>query len=519
MIATDAVFLALDNGSQSVRALIFDGRGQLLAKSRIEIEPYVAPQVGWAEQDPNYYWQSLCDACHQLWREYPDLKARLQAVSVTTQRGTVVTLDDNGEPVYPAITWMDQRTTDGKPSLKPLHGAAIRLLGAKSVVDNLYVQAEANWLAQHRPELWQKVSHYLLLSGYHHYRLTGHYVDAVASQVGYLPFDFKRQQWASASDWRWQLLPLTPAQLPRLYQAGQTLGQITAQAAKQTGIPQGLPVIASGSDKACEVLGSGCLEAGIGSLSYGTTATFNGCSPRYREIPRFNPAFPAIVPDSFNTEIRVQRGYWLVSWFKREFGLREQTLAAERGVAVESLFDDLLASVPPGSQGLTLQPYWSSGAAHLGDEARGAIIGFSDTHTRAHIYRALIEGLTYALREGKEQVEKRTGIAIHSLRVSGGGSQSDEVMQITADIFGMEAQRPHTYETSGLGAAMAAAVGVGVHPDFNAAAQAMTHLGESFKPIAEHQQLYDRLYRQVYQKLYKSLQPHYQSIRQIMGVP
>ena len=133
-------------------------------------------------------------------------------------------------------------------------------------------------------------------------------------------------------------------------------------------------------------------------------ATFNVTSNRYFEAISAHPAYPGVVPNSFNIETVVQRGYWMVSWFKREFGLREQQLAAERGVTPEALFDDLLDAVPAGSAGLMLQPYWSPSADDTAGVARGAIIGFTEQHGRAHLYRAMIEGLTYALREGMEPV-------------------------------------------------------------------------------------------------------------------
>ena len=180
----------------------------------------------------------------------------------------------------------------------------------------------------------------------------------------------------------------------------------------------------------------------------------------------------------------------------------------------ESLFDDLLASVPAGCQGLMLQPYWSPSNGD-GPETRGAIIGFNEEHTRAHLYRAMIEGLTYALREGKELLEKRSKKLITRLVVSGGGSQSDQVMQITADIFGMTVYRPHTFETSSLGAAIASAVGMGVYPDFSTAVANMTHDGDLFEPKAVNKAIYNDLYHEVYMKMYGQLKPNYEAIRSI----
>ena len=230
----------------------------------------------------------------------------------------------------------------------------------------------------------------------------------------------------------------------------------------------------------------------------------------YKRQP-FYPAYPGVIPNTFNIEMMVQRGYWMVSWFKKEFGLKEQQLAAQKGVSPESLFDELIANVPAGSNGLMLQPYWSPSNGD-GPETRGAIIGFNEDHTRAHLYRAMIEGLTFALRESKEILEKRTKKSVSRLVVSGGGSQSDEVMQITADIFGMPVFRPHTFETSSLGAAIASAVGIGLYPDFSSAVDKMTHQGDRFDPVDANKEIYNELYHKVYKKIYGQLKPSYEAI-------
>lgn len=166
-----------------------------------------------------------------------------------------------------------------------------------------------------------------------------------------------------------------------------------------------------------------------------------------------------------------------------------------------------------------LQPYWTPGIRGPGREAKGAIVGFGDVHTRAHVYRAILEGLAYALREGKERIEKRSSVRITELRVSGGGSQSDAAMQLTADIFGLPTARPHVYETSGLGAAIDAAVGLQLYPDFATAVKAMTRVGRVFAPIEANRAIYDRLYQQVYRRMYRQLQPLYRDIAAITGYP
>lgn len=350
-------------------------------------------------------------------------------------------------------------------------------------------------------------------------RLTGRFADSVGCLVGYLPFDYKKQDWSGKNDWKWQAVPVNKEMLPELVKPAEQIGVITAEAAAETGIPEGLLLIAAAADKACEVIGAGCLNPAIPCLSFGTTATINTTLDRYVEVIPLIPPYPSAVPGSYSLEIQIYRGFWMVSWFKREFGLNEERLAAQRGVAAEELFDDLVNAVPPGSLGLTLQPYWSPGLKVPGPEAKGAVIGFGDVHTRAHFYRSILEGLAYALREGAERTSKRTHVPIEEVRVSGGGSQSKAAMQLTADVFGLPASRPHVFETSGLGAAIDAAVGLKLHSDFSSAVKEMTHKGETFEPKQENYAIYNELYRRVYLRMYSHLKPLYDEIRAITGYP
>ncbi len=507
--------LAIDNGTQSVRALLFDARGALLARSRVPIEPYFSDAPGLAEQRPEAFWEAVCQACQVLW-SMPDVRREsLAGVALTTQRSTVINLDRDGRPLRPAIVWLDQRRTEGLKPVGGLWGVAFRLAGMSDTVAYLQAEAEANWIRTHQPGIWDRTHKYLFLSGYLTYRLIDRYVDSVGCQVGYVPFDYKHQRWASKWDWKWQAVPMDPKLLPDLVPPTQPLGEITAEASETTGIPAGLPLIAAAADKACEVLGAGCLDPHIACLSYGTTATINTTHRKYVEIIPLIPPYPSAVPGAYSLELQIYRGYWMVTWFKHEFGLREQRIAEERGVEPEALFDELVRAVPPGSQGLTLQPYWSPGLRHPGPEARGAVIGFGDVHTRAHLYRAILEGLAYALREGAERTSKRSGVPITAVRVAGGGSQSEAAMQLTADVFGLPASRPHIYEASGLGAAIDAAVGLGLHPDFETAVNEMTHPGKTFEPEPEAHAIYTELYQRVYRQMYSRLRPLYEQMRRI----
>lgn len=509
--------LAIDVGTQSVRAIVFDRQGGIVAKRQIAIEPYVSPEPGWAEQDADLYWRIMGQACRDLWTQV-DARSII-GLSLTTQRATMVCVGADGTPLRSAIVWMDKRRASGIPPVGGIWGGLFALLGLRQTAAIFQTESPANWIWKNQPELWAKTSKYLLLSGYLNFRLTGEYLDGIGSQVGYIPFDYKKHAWAADSDWKWRALPgITRAQLPDLVPAGHAMAPLCAEAAAHLGLPAGLPVVASAADKANEVLGAGCLAPHEACLSFGTTATINTTVPKYVEVEPFVPPFPAAIPGAFNTEVQIYRGFWMVSWFKRQFAEREQRIADERGIAPEALFDELLAEVPPGAMGLMLQPFWSPGVRDPGPEAKGAIIGFGDVHTRAHVYRAILEGLAYGLRAGAEKIDKRSE-KIRTLRVAGGGSQSDGAMQLTADIFNMPAQRPHIYETSALGAAISVAVGQGLYPDYAAAVAAMTRVGQSFEPNPDSAAIYDALYRRVYRRMYARLKPLYQDIRDITGYP
>jgi len=511
--------LAIDNGTQSVRALVFDTQGNLLAKARVEIEPYYSTAPGLAEQDPQVFWNAICSACQQVWAMPGAFKERIAGVSLTTQRSTVINVDNQGQPLRPAIVWLDQRRTPGLKPIGGLWGLAFLLTGMRETAAYLQAEAEANWIRTYQPEIWQRTYKYLFLSGYLVFRFTGKFVDSIGSQVGYVPFDYQHLRWASSWDWKWQAVPMDKSLLPDLVPPSQALGEITPQAAEATGIPAGLPLIAAAADKACEVIGAGCLNPNTACLSYGTTATINTTTRRYVELIPLIPPYPSAVPGAYSLETQIFRGFWMVSWFKREFAHNETRLAGERGVEVEELFDDLVDSVAPGSSGLMLQPFWSPGLKMPGPEAKGAVIGFGDVHTRAHLYRSILEGLAYALREGAERSVKRTGVKINEIRVAGGGSQSRAAMQLTADIFGLPASLPHVYEASGLGAAIDAAVGLGLHPDFERAIAAMTRTSQSYDPIPANHRIYDELFERVYCHMYRHLKPLYEEIRSITGYP
>ncbi|MDX9694427.1 MAG: FGGY-family carbohydrate kinase [Bacteroidales bacterium] len=511
--------LVVDAGTQSIRAVLIDLQGNICEIERTEIEPYFSNQPGFAEQDPEYLWDKLCETTKRLIKNTSVDIADIKGLSITTQRGTLVNLDKEGKPLRPAIIWLDQRKAKLHNWPKGIVKKGLQIINMYESLAHAIKDGESNWIKQSQPEIWNQTHKYVFLSGFFIHRLVGKYLDSIGSTVGYIPFDYKKQRWSKPGEINARLFPIEKEKLVDLVKPSDLIGYITPTASEQTGLPQGLPVIAAAADKACEVLGSGCSNPDIACLSYGTTATIETVNNKYIEVIPFFPSYPSAIPNHYNTEVMIYRGYWMIKWFKQEFGHKEVELAKQSGKSPEELFDEMIKDIPPGSMGLTLQPYWSPGVKIPGIEAKGAVIGFGDVHTRAHLYRSILEGITYALKDGALRTEKRTGVKIQKLRVSGGGSQSKNALQMTADIFIMQVEKPHTYETSALGAAINCAVGLNLYPDFQTAIQNMCRISETYHPKPENTLIYKKLYENVYSKMYKQLKPLYQNIREITNYP
>ena len=515
---TGELILAIDAGTQSIRAALVDltGRIREIVKTPVELMPPRHP--GWAEQSADYYWDVLCRTTRECLSRQAGLRERVRAVALTTLRATVVDVDENGNAVRPVLLWLDERKADERLVLSPLWRGLAKGLGLSDLVIGAARDGESNWIKQNEPEVWAKVHKHLFLSGYFTHRLTGEFADSVGNIAGYVPFNVKKGEWCGRFDVKWKLFPIEREKLPRLVPPTGTLGEITAEASAQTGIPRGLPLIAAANDKACEILGAGCLTPADICASFGTICTIDAPGDRYVEIRPMWPPYPAAVPGHYYTEVSVMRGAWMITWFKEEFGLPERQEAMARGVTPEELLDELVRDVPPGSMGLVLRPDWTPSPGQS-PAMRGSVIGFCDVHKRAHLYRAILEGLAYALKDGATLLQRKHKTRMERLRVSGGGSQSDSVMQICADVFNMPAERPRTHETSAVGAAIDAAVGLGVYADFPKAVAAMTGTGAVFTPIPANVETYAALYERVYRRMEKRLLPLFEETRAITGYP
>lgn len=510
--------LSVDCGTQSLRAMLFSETGALLASSKQDYDPYIKEKPGRAEQDPEVYWTALCRACKQLKSEVPEIFAKIAGVGVAAQRNSMINVDKNGNPLRPLITWLDQRRARPFFPVKQLCWFIPKHMLKDFKILVVQRETKGNWIKQNQPDIWKKTHKYLQLSGFLNYRLTGVFGDSVASQIGHIPFDYRKLIWAKK---KWQLAniccPVERDKLPDLIQPGEILGKVTPKASEETGIAKDIPVIACGSDKGCETIGSGVIDEKKVSLSFGTIATVQTTTKTYFESIKYLPPYPAPIPGFYNPEMLVFRGFWMITWFKEEFAYKEVQEAEAMGIAAEEVLDRHLAETEPGAMGLVVQPLWNPGV--MPPYSKGAMIGFGDVHTKAHIYRAVIEGLGFGLLDGLRRIEKKGKFKVEQASVSGGASQSDEICKIMADIFNLPMVKGTTHETTGLGAAIITAVGLGLHGSFEQAINVMVKPQKIFEPDPQHVKTYRALYERVYAKMLKTLAPLYENIRDITGYP
>ena len=431
--------LAVDNGSQSTKVSVVDAAGVVHASARVPLRPYAFPTPGHVVHPDDDLWDSIVAACRAALSDF-GRPEEIVAVGLCTIRYCRALLDDSGGLVEPVLSWMDHRV--GLP-----HDPS---------------DTRVRWVTTS--------------SGYVTHRLTGRFVDTRANYRGLWPIDEETGEWSSEAR-EFERTGMPRRLLFDLVSPGEVLGPVTAAAAAATGIPAGVPVVATANDKAVEALGCGLRSPDTVLLSLGTyiAAMTTGASANPGNgAPWVN--FGAVPGEYLYESGGIRRGMWTVSWFR---DLVSGGLLLD-GTDALAVLDTEAAAVAPGCGGLVALLDWlaSPDAPHR----RGALLGFDGTQGRGAVHRAILEGIALTMVEHVEAMERGLGRRQSALVVSGGGAGSDVMMQIVADVFGRPASRPLLTDAAGLGAAICAAVGVGLHPDVDAAVAAMVRPGGSFTP-------------------------------------
>ncbi|MDR1697533.1 MAG: FGGY-family carbohydrate kinase, partial [Erysipelotrichaceae bacterium] len=466
---------------------------------------------GHTEHDPDFYFNVFVKAAQQLTKNYPELLSNIKAMSLTCFRDSAVLLDENIKPLYNTILWMDQRVVEPINKIPFINRLLARLVGMTDAIVLNRSRSHSLWHQKYTPEIWQKMRWYAPISSYLTYLITGRLVDCPSNCTGHYPLNYKKGTWYQKTSLR-NIYEVPPKKLIELQPSGTIIGTMKDELAVLLGLPAKIPFVLTGSDKSTDTLGVGALESDVAAISYGTASTVTVTNKKYYEPETYLPAYQSCVSGYYNLEVQIYRGYWMLSWFSEQFANEEVLAAKIEEMSAEELLNQKMEQIPAGSDGLLLQPYWESGIKR--PLALGSIVGFNGNHTKIHFYKAIIEGIAYALKEGLSSIERHQHQKVKSIRVSGGGSQSDAICQITADIFNLPVTRSTSYESSSLGCAMTVFLALKEYQTPQEAKKMMYHLGKTFTPIKKNAEIYAKLYKN-YLKLFPHLDEIYRSIRKI----
>lgn len=442
--------LAIDGGSQSTKVSVVDSSGTVHAVAQEPLRPYALGPDGRAVHPDDDLWDSLVATCRRLLAEWSGDPRSIVAIGLCGIRFCRALLDADGRLTEPVLSWMDERVTQPLGAVSP---------------DVALVTSAGGYLAT---------------------RLTGERRDSAASFQGMWPMDQATRRWSTDP----AVLAgtgMSPHLLPDLVDPGDLLGAITPDAAAATGLPAGLPVFATANDKAVEALGCGLVDASATLLSLGTyIASMTVGDRAVSEDPRYWTNAAAI-PDRFLHESGgIRRGMWTVTWLRQLVSAAAPDLVEPD--AVQGWLEDGASLVPPGCGGLVTVPDWL--APGHAPHRRGAILGLDGSHGPHHLHRSVLEGIVLTMRAHTEAMEDALGRRAERIVVSGGGARSALMSRIVADVYGRPVERAAVADAAGLGSAICAAVGAGLHADFDAAIAAMTRRGSLVLPDPDTQRQY-----------------------------
>ncbi len=512
--------IGIDSSTTACKAMVWDTRGARrdarYTEGRAAL-PLWMPRPGWHEQPADAWWE----ACVQTVRAaLADVDAaRIAALCISPQRETFVPVDDTGAPLRPAIVWMDERARELLPVIAQAYGAErIHRETGKPLSVNLTLGKIA-WLRAHEPDVFARAAKYLDVAAFLIHRLTGHYRTGwgCADPTGL--FDMRANTWDAAL---LSCLGVDVAQMPEAYPPGAVVGTVTHEAAALTGLPAGLPVVAGVGDGQMSGLGVNITRPGQAYLSLGTSVISGTYSDAYVTDRAFRTLYGGI-PGSYCVETALLGGGYTVAWFVEKMASNQlsavsgqplATIQPPNNLTTEMLYDEAIADIPPGAEGLMLVPYWNSVLNPYWDAAAsGIVVGWRGVHTRTHLYRAILEGIAFEQRLCTEGVEAALGLPVESYVAMGGGAQSARWLQIIADVTGKPVNRAAVTDAAALGAGILAATGAGLFPDVHTAAKAMTRIApEPLTPDAARHTFYSRLYTDVYRPLFPAVQPYLQRL-------
>jgi xylulokinase len=484
--------LGIDVGTGGTRALLIDEAGAVVASAIHEHEPFASPRSGWAEQDPHDWWRACQGAVRKLLAESNVPPAEIACIGLSGQMHGAVLLDGNDEVLRPALIWCDQRTAAECRYLNEIIGEQRLVeLTANPALTN-FTLTKLLWVRTNEPEIWRRFHSFLLPKDYVRLRLTGVRAIDVADASGTLLLDVVHRRW---SDAMLSAVGLSPDCLPALYESQEIVGRVTEQAAASTGLKAGTPVVAGAGDQAAGATGMGIVRPGDVSATIGTSGVVFAASDAPVTDPR----------GRLHTFCHAIPGRWHVMGVTQAAGLSLRWL--RDNFAPASNYDQLsaeAAKVPAGSGGVLWAPYlMGERTPHLDPDARAALLGLAADHTRAHVVRAILEGVAFSLKDTLT-IFRELGIPVKAIRLGGGGARSALWRQIQADVYGQAVETVQAEEGAAYGAALLAGVGAGVWGSVDAACDAVVRVAGRTAPEPQSLSVMEEGYRR-YRRIYPAL--------------
>jgi FGGY-family pentulose kinase len=484
--------LGLDAGTQSLRAALVDLTGRAVAYGVAPIDT-VFPRPTWAEQDPNQWWTAAQSAVRQALAGAQAKPEQIAGIGLDCTACTVLACDSAGEPLRPALLWMDQRAFREADDISATGDAVLRYVSGR--VSPEWMLPKALWLKRHEPATYNRADRIVECTNWLMFKLTGEWtlsLNHVAVKWNYARPDggwpVRMMNAVGLAD----LLAKWPERIEPLGQGGATLSEPAAHA---LGLCAGTPVAQGGIDAYLGMLGLGATGPGDVAVIAGSST----CHLAQSRAGVFGSGAAGCYPDAtveglYTLEAGQTATGSILNWYREHFAGREEREAARRGVSIYEVLDEQARATPPGAEGLVVRDDWQGNRSpYKNPQARGAIVGLSLAHGPGHIFRALYEATACGTRNILENASAH-GLEVKRIVFGGGGARSDLWMQIHADILKHTIHLPRETESSALGAAMAAAVGAGLFADFAAAAQSMVAIERSIEPNPANQTIYDDLF-------------------------
>ena len=491
--------LGIDIGTSACKVAIFNKNGKVMASANGDYPVYY-PHEGWAQQKPDEWWHAVCGAICECLETGNISGEQIAGVGIDGQSWSAIAIDHEGNVLTDTPIWMDTRAQEICDRLNNEIGSENIFNVAGNSLQPSYTTAKILWYKENMPEVYNKIYKILQSNSFIAYRLTGAITQDLSQGYGLHCFDMRTGTWDEVMC---EKLGIPVDFLPEIVACDKVVGTVTEEAAAQSGLAVGTPVVAGGLDAACGTLGAGVIHPGETQEQGGQAGGMSICTDTYKADPSLILGYH-VVPGQWLLQGGTTGGGGVMRWFEREFADYERSRKAVTGKSSLEQLNEIAEAVPAGSEGVVFLPYMSGERSPVWNPyAKGVFYGLDFAKTKGHMVRACMEGVAFSLRHNLE-VAEAAGAKAEVLRAMGGSANSFLWTQIKADVTGKAVVVPASDTATTLGAAILAGVGVGFYKDYEEAVSMTVKETRRHEPNPENKEVYNKTYR-TYRDLYESL--------------